>query len=104
MNKFTPNGKQQAGFHPGDSWRTPNFTADLTKCVSPKGDLDLTGFCFLDGNEGLMVDTVTTEMTLAEYVVYSIKNSTVVSVNSAVAENFLDINPELFDGKELYIE
>ena len=57
MNKFTPNGKQQAGFHPGDSWRTPNFTADLTKCVSPKGDLDLTGFCFLDGNEGLMVDT-----------------------------------------------
>ena len=36
MNKFTPNGKQQAVFRPGDSWRTPNFTADLTKCVSPK--------------------------------------------------------------------
>lgn len=49
MSKFTPNGKQQAGFHPGDSWRTPNFTADLTKCVSPKGDLDLTGFVFLTG-------------------------------------------------------
>lgn len=36
MNKFTPNGKQQAGFRTGVSWRTPNFTADLTKCVSPK--------------------------------------------------------------------
>lgn len=104
MNKFTPNGKQQAGFHLGDSWRTPNFTADLTKCVSPKGDLDLTGFCFLDGNEGLMVDTVTAEMTLTQYVVDAIKNSTVVSLNSAVAEHFLDKNPELFDGKELYIE
>lgn len=104
MNKFTPNGKQQAGFHPGDSWRTSNFTADLTKCVSPKGDLDLTGFCFLDGNEGLMVDTVTTEMTLTQYVIDAIKNSTVVSLNSAVAERFLDKNPELFDGKELYIE
>lgn len=104
MNKFTPNGKQQAGFHPGDSWRTPNFTADLTKCVSPKGDLDLTGFCFLDGNEGLMVDIVTAEMTLTQYVVDAIKNSTVVSLKSAVAERFLDKNPELFDGKELYIE
>ena len=104
MNKFTPNGKQQAGFHPGDSWRTPNFTADLTKCVSPKGDLDLTGFCFLDLNEDLMVDTVTTQMTLTQYVVDAIKNSTVVSLNSAVAERFLDKNPELFDGKELYIE
>lgn len=104
MNKFTPNGKQQAGFHPGDSWRTPNFTADLTKCVSPKGDLDLTGFCFLDGNEGLMVDTVTTEMTLTQYVVDAIKNSTVVSLNETVAEHFLDKNPELFNGKELYIE
>lgn len=104
MNKFTPNGKQQAGFHPGDSWRTPNFTADLTKCVSPNGDLDLTGFCFLDGNEGLMIDTVTAEMTLTQYVVDAIKNSTVVSLNSTVAERFLDKNPELFDGKELYIE
>ena len=104
MNKFTPNGKQQAGFHPGDSWRTPNFTADLTKCVSPKGDLDLTGFCFLDGNECLMVDPVTAEMTLTQYVVDAIKNSTVVSLNSAVAERFLDKNPDLFDGKELYIE
>lgn len=104
MNKFTPNGKQQAGFHPGDSWRTPNFTADLTKCVSPKGDLDLTGFCFLDGNEGLMVDTVTAEMTLTQYVVDAIKNSTVVSLNETVAERFLDKNPDLFDGKELYIE
>ena len=104
MNKFTPNGKQQAGFHPGDSWRTPNFTADLTKCVSPKGDLDLTGLCFLDGNEGLMVDTVTAEITLTQYVVDAIKNSTVVSLNSAVAERFLDKNPDLFDGKELYIE
>lgn len=104
MNKFTPNGKQQAGFHPGDSWRTPNFTADLTKCVSPKGDLDLTGFCFLDGNQDLMVDTVTTQMTLKQYVIDAIKNSTSVSLNSAVAERFLDKNPELFDGKELYIE
>ena len=104
MNKFTPNVKQQCGFHPGDSWRTPNFTADLTKCVSPNGDLDLTGFCFLDGNEGLMVDTVTAEMTLTQYVVDAIKNSTVVSLNSAVAERFLDKNPDLFDGKELYIE
>ena len=104
MNKFTPNGKQQAGFHPGDSWRTPNFTADLTKCVSPKGDLDLTGLCFLDGNENLMVDTVTTQMTLTQYVVDAIRNSTVVSLNSAVAERFLDKNPDLFDGKELYIE
>lgn len=104
MSKFTPNGKQQAGFHPGDSWRTPNFTADLTKCVSPKGDLDLTGFCFLDGNEGLMVDTVTAEMTLTQYVIDAIKNSTMVSLNSAVAERFLDKNPDLFDGKELYIE
>lgn len=104
MNKFIPNGKQQAGFHPGDSWRTPNFTADLTKCVSPKGDLDLTGLCFLDGNEGLMVDTVTAEITLTQYVVDAIKNSTVVSLNSAVAERFLDKNPDLFDGKELYIE
>lgn len=104
MNKFIPNGKQQAGFHPGDSWRTPNFTADLTKCVSPKGDLDLTGLCFLDGNDGLMVDTVTAEITLTQYVVDAIKNSTVVSLNSAVAERFLDKNPDLFDGKELYIE
>lgn len=104
MNKFTPNGKQQAGFHPGDSWRTPNFTADLTNCVSPNGDLDLTGFYFLDGNEGLMVDTVTTQMTLTQYVIDAIKNSTAVSLNSAVAERFLDKNPELFDGKELYIE
>lgn len=104
MNKFAPNGKQQCGFHPGDSWRTPNFTSDLTKCVSPKGDLDLTGFCFLDGNEGLMVDTVTAEMTLTQYVVDAIKNSTVVSLNEVVAERFLDKNPELFDGKELYIE
>ena len=104
MNKFTPNGKQQAGFHPGDSWRTPNFTADLTKCVSPNGDLDLTGFYFLDANEGLMVDTVTTQMTLTQYVIDAIKNSTAVSLNSAVAERFLDKNPELFDGKELYIE
>ena len=104
MNKFIPNGKHQAGFHPGDSWRTPNFTADLTKCVSPKGDLDLTGLCFLDGNDGLMVDTVTAEITLTQYVVDAIKNSTVVSLNSAVAERFLDKNPDLFDGKELYIE
>lgn len=104
MNKFTPNGKQQCGFHPGDSWRTPNFTSDLTKCVSPKGDLDLTGFYFLDGNQDLMVDTVTTEMTLTQYVVDAIKNSTVVSLNETVAEHFLDKNPELFDGKELYIE
>lgn len=104
MNKFTPNGKQQAGFHPGDSWRTPNFTADLTNCVSPNGDLDLTGFYFLDGNEGLMVDTVTTQMTLTQYVIDAIKNSTAVSLNSSVAERFLDKNPELFDGKELYIE
>lgn len=36
MNKFTPNGKQQAGFHSGASWRTSNFTANLTKCASPK--------------------------------------------------------------------
>ena len=104
MNKFTPNGKQQCGYHPGDSWRTPNFTADLTKCVSPKGDLDLTGFYFLDGNEGLMVDTVTAQMTLTQYVVDAIKNSTVVSLNETVAEQFLDNNPELCDGKELYIE
>lgn len=104
MNKFCPNGTQQFGYHPGDSWSTPNFPADLTKCVSPKGDLDLTGFCFLDGNEGLMIDTVTTQMTLTQYVVDAIKNSTVVSLNSEVAERFLDKNPELFDGKELYIE
>ena len=36
MNKFAPNGKQQARFHPGDSWKITNFTADLTKCASPK--------------------------------------------------------------------
>ena len=104
MNKFTPNGKQQCGYHPGDSWRTPNFTTDLTNCVSLKGDLDLTGFYFLDGNEDLMVDTVTAQMTLTQYVVDAIKNSTVVSLNETVAEHFLDKNPELFDGKELYIE
>ena len=32
MNKFTPNETQLAV----DSWKTPNFTADLAKCVSPK--------------------------------------------------------------------
>lgn len=104
MNKFCPNGTQQFAYHPGDSWCTPNFTADLTSCVSARGDLDLTGFYFLDANEGLMVDTVTTQMTLTQYVVDAIKNSTVVSLNSEVAEHFLDKNPELFDGKELYIE
>ena len=104
MHTFTPNGKQQCGFHPGDSWRTPNFTSDLTKCVSPKGDLDLTGLYFIDENEELMVDTVTTQMTLTQYVVDAIKNSTVVSLNETVAEHFLDKNPKLFDGKELYIE
>ena len=51
-----------------------------------------------------MVDTVTTQMTLTQYVVDAIKNSTVVSLNETVAEHFLDKNPELFDGKELYIE
>jgi len=97
MNKFTPNGKQQCGFHPGDSWRTPNFTSDLTKCVSPKGDLDLTGFYFLDGNQNLMVDSTTAQMTLTQYVIDAIKKSTMISLNSAVAEYFLDKNPELFD-------
>lgn len=51
-----------------------------------------------------MVDTVTAEMTLTQYVIDAIKNSTMVSLNSAVAERFLDKNPDLFDGKELYIE
>ena len=51
-----------------------------------------------------MVDTVTTQMTLTQYVVDAIKNSTVVSLNETVAEQFLDKNPDLFDGKELYIE
>lgn len=104
MNKFIPKGKQQCVHHPGDSWRTPNFTSDLTKCVSPKGDLDLTGFYFLDGNQDLMIDTTTTQMTLTQYVVDAIKKSTMISLNSTVAEHFLDKNPELFDGKELYIE
>ncbi len=104
MSKFCPNGVQQFGRHPGDSWGTPNFTADLTSCVSPRGDLDLTGFCFLDGNQDLMIDTTTAQMTLTQYVTEAIKKSTMVSLNSAVAEYFLDKNPELFDGKELYIE
>lgn len=104
MNKFTPNGKQQCCYHPGDSWRTPNFTSDLTKCVSPKGDLDLTGFYFLDGNQDLMIDTITAQMTLTQYVIDAIKKSTMISLNSTVAEHFLDKNTELFDGKELYIE
>lgn len=104
MNKFCPNGTQQFGYHPGDSWGTPNFTADLTDCVSPKGDLDLTGFVFLDRNEDLMIDATTAQMTLTQYVIDAIKKSTMISLNSAVAEYFLDKNPELFDGKELYIE
>lgn len=105
MNKkFRPNGVQQFRYHPGDSWGTPNFTADLTSCVSPRGDLDLTGFCFLDGNQDLMIDTTTAQMTLTQYVVDAIKKSVMISLSSPVAEYFLDKNPELFDGKELYIE
>lgn len=104
MNKFCPNGSQQFAYHPGDSWGTPNFTADLTSCVSARGDLDLTGFVFLDGNEDLMIDSTTAQMTLTQYVIDAIKKSTMISLNSAVAEYFLDKNPELFDGKELYIE
>ena len=104
MNKFRSNRTQHLAYHLRDSWVTPNFTADLRSSVSARGDLDLTGFVFLDGNEDLMIDSTTAKMTLTQYVVDAIKKSTMISLNSAIAEHFLDKNPELFDGKELYIE
>ena len=108
--KNCPDGVKQHGYHPGDSWATPNFVgSDLVDYVSSRGVLDLTDWLFLDGYDtsldtAVLIDKRTGNMTIKEHIVNAIKKSDIISLSANIAEKLLDENPEMFNGKELDIE
>ena len=108
MAKFCPDGKTQSGFKIGDSWSTPNFISSFVDYVDIDGTLDFENIFFLDNiddnRNGIMFDALTHNMCLESAVKEAVKkHNGKIILPAAIAEIFIEEDPELFGGKDLVL-